>query len=183
MRSMPTRSRRTIVLLAVVLAMILAPAAQALAANVDYFLKIPDIDGESKDKTHGGEIEVLSWSWGEANPATGTGGTASGAVQWDPIVLAKFIDKASPKLMRVVATGEHLPGAVLTLREDNKHEYLVIDMTDVVITSYQVSGSAGSGDRPTETLSLNFSEVEVVYTERSGVAHTFAWDLVGNVAV
>ena len=31
---------------------------------VDMFMKIDDIKGESVDKTHKDEIDVLAWSWG-----------------------------------------------------------------------------------------------------------------------
>ncbi|RZI61235.1 MAG: type VI secretion system tube protein Hcp, partial [Zymomonas sp.] len=30
---------------------------------VDMFLKLTNIEGESRDKTHGKEIDVLAWSW------------------------------------------------------------------------------------------------------------------------
>ena len=30
---------------------------------VDIFLKLTDIDGESRDDAHKNEIEVLAWSW------------------------------------------------------------------------------------------------------------------------
>ena len=34
---------------------------------VDMFLKIDGIDGDSTDKKHKGEIELLSFSWGLSN--------------------------------------------------------------------------------------------------------------------
>ena len=34
---------------------------------VDMFIKIGDIKGESRDKTHKEEIDVLAWSWGMSN--------------------------------------------------------------------------------------------------------------------
>ena len=34
---------------------------------VDYFLKIDQIEGESKDSKHANELQLLSWSWGESN--------------------------------------------------------------------------------------------------------------------
>ena len=44
-------------------------------AAIDYFLKLDGISGESKDSKHKGEIEVLSFSFGEtqsrAEPGTG----------------------------------------------------------------------------------------------------------------
>ena len=30
---------------------------------VDAFLKLDGIDGESQDKEHKGEIDILAWSW------------------------------------------------------------------------------------------------------------------------
>ena len=30
----------------------------------DMFLKLEGIEGESADKTHGKEIDILAWSWG-----------------------------------------------------------------------------------------------------------------------
>ncbi|MCK9688689.1 type VI secretion system tube protein Hcp, partial [Scleromatobacter humisilvae] len=31
---------------------------------MDMFIKIGSLKGESVDKTHAGEIDVLAWSWG-----------------------------------------------------------------------------------------------------------------------
>ena len=47
---------------------------------VDAFLKLDGIDGESQDKEHKGEIDILSWSWGGASTASFNlgGGGASG---------------------------------------------------------------------------------------------------------
>ena len=40
-------------------------------AAVDYFLKLDGIEGESADLTHKGEIDVLSFSWAEAQAPSG----------------------------------------------------------------------------------------------------------------
>jgi type VI secretion system secreted protein Hcp len=34
---------------------------------MDMFIKIDTLKGESVDKTHAGEIDVLAWSWGVSN--------------------------------------------------------------------------------------------------------------------
>ena len=50
----------------------------------DIFAKIGDIKGESPDDKHKDEIEVLSFSWGVANPANvGGGGGGGGDRQGD----------------------------------------------------------------------------------------------------
>ena len=43
-------------------------------AAFDYFLKLDGIPGESIDDKHKGEIDVLSWSWGESQRAAASAG-------------------------------------------------------------------------------------------------------------
>lgn len=43
------------------------------------YMKLGDIKGEVADKGHKGEIEILSWSWGETNSGTFSGGSGGGA--------------------------------------------------------------------------------------------------------
>ena len=47
-------------------------------AQVDYFLKLKGIDGESTDHKHKGSIDIESWSWGETNSGTGHAGGGHG---------------------------------------------------------------------------------------------------------
>ena len=47
-----------------------APEPVQAAAAVDYFLQIEGIDGESTDKDHKDEIDVLAWSWGMSQSDT-----------------------------------------------------------------------------------------------------------------
>ena len=88
-------------------------------AQVDYFLKVEGIDGESTDDKHKGEIDLESWSWGETNSgsfAAGGGGGAGKVVMQDLHVVSKM-SKASPNLMIACATGQHIKKAVLTSRK------------------------------------------------------------------
>jgi type VI secretion system secreted protein Hcp len=77
---------------------------------VDMFIKIDDIKGESIDKTHKGEVQVLAWSWGATQSGsthTGTGGGA-GKVNVQDLSFTKYIDKATTNLRtcsRRFATG------------------------------------------------------------------------------
>ena len=58
---MTSATRLSRVTIATALAMLAAPAVAGPA-----YLKIGDIKGESTGKGHEGQIEILSWSWGEA---------------------------------------------------------------------------------------------------------------------
>lgn len=135
----------------------------AFAAS-DYFLKIEGVDGESTDQSHKGELSIESWSWGASNPTTvGSGGLSAGKVQFQDFHFTKAIDKSSPVLMEMIATGEHIKDAKLTLRKagSTQQTYLVVTFTDVMVSSYSVSGN--SGDTPIENISFSFQKIEMEY--------------------
>ena len=64
---------------------------------MDTFLKIDDLVGESQDKQHAGEIEVLAWSFGESNssPPHAGGGGGAGKVSVQDLSITKNTDKSS----------------------------------------------------------------------------------------
>jgi type VI secretion system secreted protein Hcp len=129
----------------------------------DIFAKIGDIKGESFDDKHKDEIEVLSWSWGVTNGAKITkSGGGSGRAKFQDLSFTHKIDKASPRLLKGCATGEHLKEATITHRKAGKgqQEFLVIKMNDVIITAVSDSDSADDG---LETVSLAFAKVNLEY--------------------
>jgi type VI secretion system secreted protein Hcp len=157
--------------------------------SVDMFLNIEgEIAGESQDKAHKNEIDVLAWSWGTSQSGsfhTGGGG-GSGKANFQDINITHYLDKASPVLMLYCANGDHFTKAKLTVRKAGKEplEYLTIEMTDVLVTSVSTGGSGGE-DRLTENFSLNFREVKVCYTEQKkdgtkGATPEFAWNIAEN---
>lgn len=156
---------------------------------VDMFLKLDGIDGESVDKSHGKEIDILAWSWGMSQSGTfhaGAGGGA-GKANFQDISVTKWVDKASATLMAKIATGDHIPKARLTVRKAGKTplEYVIIDMEKVMITSYSTGGSGGE-DRLTENITLNFAKVKVKYVPQkedgSGDAEIeFGFDIAANI--
>jgi type VI secretion system secreted protein Hcp len=158
---------------------------------VDYFLKIGTIEGESQDHKHKNEIDVLSFSWGESQTGGSSfgGGGGAGKVNMQDFSFAMLANKASPKLFLACANGEHIASAVLTCRKAGKdqQEFLKWTFTDLLISSYQTSGSSGS-DIPTESITFNFSKIEVSYQEQKkdgtlGAAHKAGYDLKLNKQV
>ena len=136
-------------------------------AAVDYFLKLEGIEGESADKTHKGEIQLESWSWGETNAGThgAGGGGGAGKVSMQDFHFVMKVNKASPKLFLACATGEHIKKAVLTCRKagGEQQEFLKVNFTDLLVSSYQTGGSGGSDVIPMDQISLNFAKIEVEY--------------------
>ncbi|MEK7561012.1 MAG: type VI secretion system tube protein Hcp [Patescibacteria group bacterium] len=143
----------------------------ATAAAVDYFLKIPDISGESTAEGHRNEIEIFSWSWGMSQTGSqsvsASGGASSGKVKVHDIAFTKRVDAASPKLMLACASGQHLKEMTITVlktESEQPMDYLKYSFFDVFCTSLQTS--AGSGDPiPTESISFNFAAMKIEYTK------------------
>lgn len=135
-------------------------------AQVDYFLNIDGIPGESTDDTHKAEIDVLSWSWGETNSGTHSagGGGGAGKVSMQDFNFTMHVNSATPKLMLACATGQHIAKATLTCRRagTEQQEYLVIEFTDLLVSSYQTGGSQGDVV-PVDQISLNFSKMVMDY--------------------
>lgn len=157
---------------------------------LDIFLKIGSLKGESKDSVHKEAIDVLAWSWGMNNSGTAHIGTGAGAgkVAVQDLSFTKYIDKATPDLMLACCNGKHFPEAKLIVRKAGEKplEYLIITLTDLIVTSVSTGGSGGE-DKLTENVTLNFAKVKVDYKEQlatggSGVAPSIIWDIAANKA-
>jgi type VI secretion system secreted protein Hcp len=131
----------------------------------DVFARFATIKGESRSDRHPGEIDVLSWSWGISRDAASppAGGRRNTATVED-FTFVHRVDKASPQLMTACATGEHIRDVVVTVAKGGNRplDYLVITMSDVVVTGVATTVSAEGGD-DTETVTLRFGTVDLEY--------------------
>lgn len=129
------------------------------------FAKIGNIKGESTDAKHKDEIDVLSWTWGVAQSGTMAfgGGGGAGKANFEDFNFTHHIDKATPLLLKACATGQHVPDATITVRKAGKgqQEYLIIKLTDVLVTS--VSMSVAEDVATAESVSLQFAKVDFEY--------------------
>jgi len=153
------------------------------------FLKLDGIKGESADKTHKDEVDLLAWSWGLSNTGTfhhGEGGGA-GKANFQDISITKWVDAATPDLHYACASGKHVPKAKLTVRKsgENPLEYLTYEFEKVLVSSISGGGSGGE-ERLTENVTLNFAKVKMEYWTQGakgakGSNGNFAWDIPSNV--
>jgi type VI secretion system secreted protein Hcp len=136
-------------------------------AQVDYFLKLDGVEGESAVDKFQGQIDVESWSWGESNQGTSAygGGGGAGKVSMQDFHFVMRMSKATPKLMEACANGRHIPTGLLTCRKagGTQVDFLKIKFTDLLVTSYQTGGSSHGEIVPTDQVSLNFSKIELSY--------------------
>jgi len=152
---------------------LLAPMllAGSLQAASDYLLEIDGIKGESSDAMHPGAIEIESFSWGATNP----GDTSVGGLSFTDLRITTKIGKASPQLMLACATRNRISKATLYIRRpgETKEEYYKVEMADVLVSSYQSSGSSMStsgetDSRPTEEVAFYYNKVSVLFTDPDG---------------
>lgn len=133
---------------------------------VDFFLKLKDVKGESKDDAHKDEIDVLAWSWGMSQSGTVHlgGGAGSGKANVQDISITKYVDIASPTLAKFCAQGKHIAEGKMVVRKagTNPLEYMVYDLETIMVTSISTGGSGGQ-DRITENVTLNFAKVKFKY--------------------
>ena len=156
---------------------------------VDMFIKVGDIEGESRDDKHPDEFDVLSWSWGMSQSGTFRqgGGGGAGKVSIQNLSFTKYIDKGTNELMLLCSNGGHIPEAKLTVRKAGTDplEYLIITMQKVMVTSVSTGGSAGE-DQLTENITLDFTTVQVEYTPQmddgsGGAMVSYAWNVEKNM--
>jgi type VI secretion system secreted protein Hcp len=173
--------------------------SSASAASFEGFLKLDGIQGESQDRTHASEIEVLSYSEGQDLPLARA--TNSGKVKFSDIKFRHSIDKASVSLSMFCASGKHIKTATFSFRKAGKdqQDFYKVKLTDVIITSTQrVVGTVAQGPLSFEKLeastgapgiseevSLSFNKIEWEYVPQKadGSRDTSikgAWDMRAN---
>jgi len=157
-------SKQIIFLFIFLFSILAASSSQNAFAAVDMFLKIKDIPGESTDKSHSKEIDILSVLWSNAVPSSGGIAASTKLAPENLLSVTKSIDKSTPKLFEALATGKHIDEATLVVRKAGSTpvEYLKYTLQDIMVSSYSTSGSS---DRPTESISFNYGKIEVQYTE------------------
>ena len=155
--------------------------------QVDYFLKIEGVDGESTDDKHKGEIVLHSWSFGASNAGSvsNAGGGGAGKVALRDFHFTKAVDKASVKLFVACCSGEHLKSAALFGRKSGGRqvEFLKIVLTNIVVSAFETDSVAESGI-PEDQVSLGFGQIACTYVEQrpdgSLIETVGGWDAITN---
>ena len=137
-------------------------------AQVDYFLILDGVKGESKDSKFGSKnaMDIESWSWGASNTGThgSGGGGGAGKVSMQDFHFVKRVDKGSATLLLFCSNGTHVKTGSLTCRKAGKEqqEFLTFKFSDGLVTSYQTGGSSGDVI-PSDSFALNFGKIEWEY--------------------
>ncbi len=133
----------------------------------DFHIKFDGVEGESTHQDHKGEVEVLSWSWGVSNAASGAVGSGAGSgvgkAQPADLVITHAYDKASPILAKKCIQGMHFPTVALTARKagEGQKDFLKVTMKEVFITS--MAASAGGDGAIVESVSMRYGQIAFSY--------------------
>jgi type VI secretion system secreted protein Hcp len=157
-------------------------------AQVDAFLRLDGIKGESIDSAHKGEIEILNWSWSLTNSGSAHygQGMGSGKVQVGDIHILKRVDSSTPILMKACTTGQHIGTGTLTVRKSGGKalEYFKVDIGNILVSSVRPSSDPNS-PQLLEDVALNFGTFQVTYTPQDtqgsgGATVDFGYDIQQN---
>jgi type VI secretion system secreted protein Hcp len=127
------------------------------------YLKYGDIEGDATHENHKKWFDIHSCQWGVGRAISTPVGSAANREASNPslseIVITKTLDKASAKLFEESLIGEGKKAEIHFITTGNPGEsYLELVLTNTLISGYSVSSG---GDRPTESLSLNFTQIEL----------------------
>ncbi len=120
-------------------------------------------DGAGSISFEGKNIEVSSWSWGVSQSASSSdgGGGVAGKATFKDFTFVKKLDKASAILFLACASGKHIPEVVVSVVDDKGSPIGTIRFEDVLVTDFTTSANGGS--TPTESISVNYTKVELKY--------------------
>ncbi len=139
--------------------------------TIKAFIKLDAIDGQSTDDKHKGQIDVVRYSYGGAQPTVRAshGGARTGAgVTVDRFTFTHFLDKASPNLFKALCTGKPIAKVAFELCRStggDSSPYLTITMEDVVVSAVKNGEMLEDSVIPAETVELDFGKITISYTE------------------
>jgi type VI secretion system secreted protein Hcp len=102
-------------------------------------------------------ISVSSFELGMENSVSlgsATGGAGAGKVQFDPLIIQKAVDHASPSLFSAASSGRNFQAVQLYLRSSGPaaQPFLAYEFRTVFITKIDWSGNSGSQEAPPRTV-------------------------------
>ena len=154
-----------------------------LNAGLVTSMTVAGVDGEGSNG-HDKWIEVDSWSFGvSSNHAISSAGLGAGKPTFTSVTITKMVDKASPFFFRDCAAGTTLPTVAFTDESSASAppgDSLLVTLSNVKVSGYSISSG---GDRPSESVSFNFTKITMSYKRLGAAAFVGGWDLAKGKAV
>jgi len=132
------------------------------------YVQYGTIKGNVTEKGHKDWVEVSSFQWGVGrgigSPVGRAANRESSAPSVSEIVVSKLMDKSSFAWLQEGLKGKGVTCTIHFCSTDASElrMYAEYKLTDCMISGYSVSSG---GDRPTESISINFTKFEYVFKE------------------
>lgn len=131
------------------------------------YLQIEGIEGDATQENHKNWMDIAAINWRVNRNMNTLAGAAANREASEPsiseITLTKISDSSSTKLFQEACSGRTGKRATIHLVSTGNpgQTYIEYTLQNTLIAAYNVGSS---GDRPTETITLNFTKMEVKYT-------------------
>lgn len=132
------------------------------------YLKIDGLDGDVTESTHKNWVECDSMSWNVSRTLSTKTGQGKDRESTSPhiseITLTTKMDKTSPVFFSEACVGQGKTALIhLVQTSPNGVEtYMEYTLTNTLVSGYSVS--ADEDNRPQESITLNFTKIEMKYT-------------------
>jgi type VI secretion system secreted protein Hcp len=126
------------------------------------------IVGSVTEAGHAGWVQLNSCNWGVGrgigSPTGASANREASAPSVSEITVSKSMDKASYALLQEALKGTGMECTIhFTVTDAGKmRTYAEYKLANCLISGYSMSSG---GDRPTETLSINFTKIEFLFVE------------------
>ncbi len=154
-------------------------AQSANQGNIQIYLTIPGVKGESTSTQYAGQIECTTFRTAVKNQSSvssGTTGSGAGRAVFEEIVLVAPINAASPTLMQACAAGTHYSNATITFVKaggSSSAVYLTIKLSNVFITGFSsIYGPTNPEDASSPLIHadqyrLSFGQISYTYNQQT----------------
>ncbi|MDF2629216.1 MAG: hypothetical protein K0R39_3047 [Symbiobacteriaceae bacterium] len=137
-----------------------------------------EIEGDSYDRKREGQIEVLAFNQSVTTAREAGSGMATGRRQYQPLLIRKRIDKASPLLMKAL-TENSVVDATFGFYRPNptgdgaEERFYEIEIRHGRVASVEIVMDEATG-MPMEEITFVFQTIAWTYTN-GGVTHEDTW--------
>ncbi|MGY0777344.1 Hcp family type VI secretion system effector [Azospirillum argentinense] len=132
------------------------------------YVQFDGIKGDATHESHKDWISVSSMQFGAGRAISTPTGRAANREASEPsvseITVTRTLDKSTPLFFKEAVTGKQGKKVQIDLVSTGSpgEVYMTYKLENVLISGYSVS--ANESGRPTETISFNFSKIEMSYT-------------------
>jgi type VI secretion system secreted protein Hcp len=131
------------------------------------YLQLDGIQGDATQQDHSKWMDIEAIHWNVARNMNTSAGSAANREASEPtvseVILTKVSDSSSTKLFQEACSGRIGKTATIDLVTTGNpgNTYIEYILTNTLIANYSIDSN---GDRPVETIRLNFTKMQVKYT-------------------